>query len=233
LASLGQYFYSTGTNSAWVHLYAQGTVNLIVDGREVGLRQVTKYPWDGKVKIEVGIDHLQTFTLHLRVPGWCEGWQLRINDIPLKNLQPKNGYLAIEREWQAGDMVTYEMQMPIQTLWAHPAVRHLRGKLAIQRGPIVYCLEGADLGKITLDRIALNSQQISLGNFESEYVDKLLGGVCILRGTASLMDESGWTATLYRHEPPSSQPVDIKAIPYYAWNNRGPGEMRVWIQASP
>jgi len=231
LASLGQYFYSTGNNSAWVHLYAQGTVNLKVAGRDVRLRQITKYPWDGEVKIEVCVDHPQTFTLRLRVPGWCDGWQFSINDIPVKNLQAQNGYLAIEHEWQPGDMVTYEMQMPIQTVWAHPAVRHLQGKLAIQRGPIVYCLEGVDLGKIALDRIGLNSQQFLSDKFEVEYIDNLLGGVCVLRGTASLVDDSGWTARLYRHEPPSSQPMDIMAIPYYAWNNREPGEMRVWIRA--
>jgi hypothetical protein len=233
LASLGQYFYSTGTNSAWVHLYAQGTANLIIDGREVRLRQITNYPWDGEVKIEIGVEYSQTFTLYLRVPGWCEDWQLSINDVPMKGLQLQNGYLAIEYEWQPNDMVTYKMEMPIQTIWAHPAVRYLQGRLAIQRGPIVYCLEGTDHEHITLDRIALNPQQISSGKFEVEYIDNLLGGVCVLRGTASLMDETVWTGTLYRHEPPSSQPVAITAIPYYAWSNRQPGEMRVWFRESP
>ncbi|MGZ9224522.1 MAG: glycoside hydrolase family 127 protein [Anaerolineales bacterium] len=231
LASLGQYFYSTGINSVWVHLYAQGTVSLKVAECDVNLRQITKYPWDGDVKIEIGVDHPKIFTLRLRVPGWCEGWQLRINGIPMTNLQPQaNGYLAIEREWQSGDVVIYEMEMPVQTVWAHPAVRHLQGRMAIQRGPIVYCLEGVDHEKITLDRIALDPQQILSGEFGVEYVDNLLGGICILRGQGALVDEKGWDHTLYRHKQPSSTIVDIIAIPYYAWNNRDPGEMRIWFR---
>ena len=231
LASLGQYFYSTGTNSAWVHLYAQGTANLKVAGRDVRLRQVTKYPWDGEVKIEIGVDHPQIFTLHLRVPGWCEGWQLRINGVPVTDLQSQaNGYLAIGREWQPDDVVEYKMEMPIQTVWANPAVRYLQGRMAIQRGPVVYCLEGVDHGKITLDRIALNPQQILSGKFGVEYVDNLLGGICVLRGQGTLVNENGWDEMLYRHEQPASKPVDIMAIPYYAWNNREPGEMRIWIR---
>jgi DUF1680 family protein len=234
LASLGQYFYSTGTNNVWVHLYAQGAVNLKVDGRDVRLHQVTKYPWDGEVKIEIGVDHPQIFTLHLRVPEWCESWQLRVNDVPVTNLQTRaNGYLTIEREWQSGDVVVYEMAMPVQTVWAHPAVRHLQGRMAIQRGPIVYCLEGVDHEKITLDQIVLDPQQILSGKFGVEYIDNLLGGICILRGKGTLVDETGWDDTLYRHGPPLSKPVDITAIPYYAWGNRDPGEMRIWFRTLP
>ena len=234
LASLGQYFYSTGIGNIWVHLYAQGTANLKVDQRDVTIHQETNYPWDGEVKFEIGVDHPQIFTLRLRVPGWCEGWQLRINGAPVTNLQPQaNGYLAIEREWQPGDVVMYGMEMPVQTVWAHPAVRHLQGRLAIQRGPIVYCLEGVDHGKIALDRIALDPQQILSGEFGVEYVKNFLGGICILRGQGTLFDENGWEATLYRHEQPSSKPVDIMAIPYYAWGNRDPGEMRIWMRGLP
>lgn len=231
LASLGQYFYSTGTNSAWVHLYAQGTVTLKVAGSEVRLRQITNYPWSGDVKIEIGVDHPQVFTLYLRLPGWCDDWHLQINGVLIMNLQPRaNGYLTIEREWQSDDIVTYEMEMPIQTVWANPAVRQLHGKIAVQRGPIVYCLEGMDHGNIALERIALDSQQLSSGKFEIDYVNTLLGGICILQGQGILVDENGWDNTLYRHEHPSSKPIDILAIPYYVWGNRDPGEMRVWIQ---
>jgi len=232
LASLGQYFYSTGMNSAWIHLFAQGTAELKIDGREVRLRQLTNYPWDGEVKVEIGIDRPQTFTLHIRVPGWCEKWQLSINNVPVKNIQPKNGYIKIEREWHPDDVLTYNMEMPIQAVWAHPAVRYLQGRLAIQRGPLVYCLEGTDHKNIALDRIALNPEQFSAGKFEVQYMDNLLNGICVLRGTASLIDEGTWTDSLYRHAPPSFQSVDITVIPYYAWCNREPSEMRVWVQST-
>lgn len=214
-----------------MHLYAQGRVNLKIGGIDVRLRQITNYPWDGNVIIEIGVDHPQFFTLHLCVSGWCEGWQLRINNIPVTNMQPQvNGYLAIESEWKSGDIVMYEVEIPLQTIWDHPAVRHLQGRVAIQRGQIVYCLEGMDHGSITLDRITLDPQQILSGEFKVEYIDNLLGGICILRGQGTLVDENGWNAILYRHEKPSSTMIDVIAIPYYAWSNREFGEMRIWFR---
>jgi DUF1680 family protein len=233
LASLGQYFYSTGGNAVWVHLYAQGTATLTVAGRDVRVRQVTKYPWDGEVKFEMGVAQPHTFTLHLRVPGWCERWILRINDVPVTDLYPQtNGYLGLDREWRPGDVVEYRMDMPIQTVWAHPAVRYLQGRLALQRGPIVYCLEGIDHEGIILDRIAIDPKQVLSSGFDVEPRDDLLGGVRVLRGTARVIDDNGWEDKLYRHQAPSSKAMRITAVPYGVWDNRAPGEMRVWLRAS-
>jgi len=231
LASLGRYLYSTGANDVWVHLYAAGSAKLRVNGRDVTLRQVTRYPWEGNVKFMIGVAAPQTFTLHLRMPGWCERWQLRINGAPATNQPQPNGYLAINREWHPGDVVELTMEMPIQTIWANPAVRYLQGRFAIQRGPLVYCLEGVDHGGIVLDRIAMDPKQV-LNEFGVEQRDDLLGGVSVLRGKASVVDESGWEGTLYRHTGPSSKQMDVTAVPYYAWDNRAPGEMRVWVRAT-
>jgi uncharacterized protein len=232
LASLGQYFYSTGANDVWVHLFAQGTARLKVAGRDVSVRQMTHYPWTGEVKIEIGVAQPQTFTLHLRVPGWCEHWTLHLNDVLLVDVHPQsNGYLALDREWRPGDSVTYRMDMPIQTVWAHPAVRYLQGRLALQRGPIVYCLEGVDHEGIVLDRIAIDPKQVLSNDFEAEYRADLLGGVSVLRGTARMIDDVGWEDKLYRHTEPSSKALRLTAVPYYAWDNRASGEMRVWLRA--
>ena len=229
LASLGQFFYSTGRSDIWVHLFAQGTAKLKVDGSDVSIQQVTRYPWDGDVNLYVRIANPQTFTLHLRVPGWCGGWQLRINGTPVTDVRPQaNGYVAIAREWHPDDIVEYRMEMPVQTVWAHPAVKDLQGHIALQCGPIVYCFEEVDHGGI-LDRIALNPKQVLSNNFEKEYQENLLGGVNILRGKGRLMDAQGWDGVLYRYEEPSWKDTDVMAIPYYAWNNRAPGKMRVWI----
>jgi len=123
------------------------------------------------------------------------------------------------------------MEMPLQTVWAHPAVRYLQGRLAIQRGPIVYCLEGVDHGGIILDRIAIDPKQVSSNEFGVEHQGHLLGGVSLLRGKANVVDESGWEGRLYRSKEPSSKHTELTAIPYYAWDNRAPGEMRVWVRA--
>jgi len=231
LASLGQYFYSTSPNHMWVHLYAQGVASLEVDGNEVQVRQITNYPWDGEVKLEISVDHPRTFTVSLRVPDWCDEWQLEINGVSESNRWVQNGYLTIERTWQDGDTLTYTMQMPIQVIKAHPSVRDLQGKFALQRGPLVYCIEGTDHPGTSLDFISVNPQQILAGQFQVEHQDDFLGGISILRGAAEVMDESEWRGKLYRHTRPLSRPIEITAIPYYAWSNREPGEMRVWLRS--
>jgi DUF1680 family protein len=230
LASLGGYLYSTGQSDIWVHLYTGSEVNLRVDGRPVTLRQVTRYPWEGKVRFEVGVQTPQTFTLHLRVPAWCEEWSLRVNGTKIK-LQPKeNGYLSVQREWQPGDVVEYEMHTLIQAVWANPAVRQLEGRIALQRGPLVYCLEGADHGGVILDRLAVRPDDVLSGKFSADYQAELLGGVTTLRGPGSILEAEGWGETLYRSRPPASRQVEITAVPYFAWDNREPGEMRVWLR---
>jgi DUF1680 family protein len=232
LASVGSYFYSTGENAVWVHLYAQGSVILKLNEHDVSLRQVTKYPWDGKVRFEIGIAQPQKFTLHLRVPGWCEGWRLGINGKPSPEIKPQaNGYLAIEREWHPGDLVEYDMEMPIQIVWAHPSVRSLQGRVAIQRGPLVYCLEGMDQQGIALDRIEVEPEAFLSNKFIIEHKEDLLGGISLLSGEARIIDENGWDGKLYLNRELPTKPIEIKAIPYYAWDNRAPGEMRVWLRA--
>jgi DUF1680 family protein len=230
LAGVGGYFYSTGENSAWIHLYAQGSARLSIKGNAITLRQETQYPWDGAVKIEVRLDRPQTFSLRLRVPGWCEHWQASINGTPVAGLKfHSNGYLAIEREWHSGDVVSYRMEMPIQTVWAHPNLRDLQSKLALQRGPMVYCLEGVDNARVPLSHVALDPIHVHSGEFGPQQEDDLLGGVSVIYGKGSVASESGWKGVLYRNRKPSVKYIGIKAIPYYAWDNREPGEMRVWL----
>ncbi len=229
LASVGSYFYSTGENAVWVHLYGQGSVLLKLTEHDLSIHQVTKYPLDGKVKFEISIAQPQKFTLHLRVPGWCEVWHFGINGKPFPEIKPQsNGYLAIEREWYPGDVVEYEMEMPIRAVWAHPAVRSLHGQVAIERGPLVYCLEGIDQLGIALDRIEVEPEAI-LSKFTIEYREDLLGGINMLHGEANLVDENSWKGKLYGFRKPSARSIEIRAIPYYAWDNRASGEMRVWL----
>jgi DUF1680 family protein len=232
LASLGGYFYSTGINDVWVHLFAQGNVKLKIKGRDLSLDQVTNYPWDGEVKLKMGLTAPQNLTLHLRVPGWCERWHLRVNGTPVTNPNPQtNGYLEIDREWHPGDVVEYQMEMPIRSVWAHPAVRDLQGRMAIQRGPIIYCLEGVDHRGFVLDQIAVDPKDVS-SEFGTEHQDNLLGGVNIIQGKGAVVNEKGWKGMLYRYRGPSLKFMEIKAIPYYAWDNRTPGEMRVWLRST-
>jgi DUF1680 family protein len=232
LASLGGYFYATGPGAAWVHLYAQSTARLEVDGKPLTLRQVTRYPWQGNIELQLQLAAPQAFTLHLRLPGWCENWQAELNGaaLPGSILQP-NGYLAIQREWRDGDRLRLELELPIRPVWANPAVPQLQGRLALQRGPLVYCLEAVDHPDGPLDRISVDAAQARAG-FQAAWQADLLGGVVTLHGEGRLASTEGWGNALYRPHPPAQQPVSLTAIPYYAWDNRAPGEMRVWLRAS-
>lgn len=228
IASIGKYFYSTGPGSLWIHLFAGNTVNAEIDGNKVTVKQETMYPWEGSVRLGLGLQKPQTFTLHLRVPGWCKAYHLNINGKKV-DIQPgANGYLAITREWKDGDTVLYEMEMPIQAVFANPAVRHLEGRVAIQRGPVVYCLEGVDHGGIILDQISVNREDID--KFSVRQRPDLLGGVAVIEGQGKVIDDASWAGGLYGSEPLEEREIKLTMIPYCVWDNREPGEMRVWMR---
>jgi len=233
LASLGDFFYSTSEDGLWVHLFAGSQARIESSNQPIFIRQETNYPWSGAVRFIIDMPSQQApqpFTLHLRLPGWCKEYTLKINGSPHSAQPDPSGYLAIRRDWQSGDQVDYEMKMPIRPVFANPAVRLLEGRLAIQRGPLVYCLEGIDNAGILLDRLSLDPQTISR-TFTEEYRADLLGGVTVIHGKGYAIDEAGWQDELYREEPPTEREVEITAVPYCVWDNRAPGEMRVWLRA--
>ncbi len=231
LASLGNYFYSTGDAGLWVHLYAQNSAAVEVAGQPVQVRVASQYPWDGEISLTITPAQPQQFSLHLRIPGWCNQWRLQVNGAPVTEPAPEDGYVTISRTWRQGDRVELSLAMPPQPVFAHPQVRQMQGRLAIQRGPIVYCMEGIDNGEIGLDRISLAAGAVE--NFTPEYRADLLGGVVVLHGQGRVLQEDGWDSdTLYRMGRASaSAPVAVNAIPYAVWDNRAPGEMRVWFRA--
>ncbi len=228
LASLGQYIYATNGADVAVHLYIQGNVRLTLRGQRVVLRQHTDYPWDGTVTLTVETDHPVTFGLRLRLPGWRRDGALRVNgaDFDLSNAAHVNrGYVRIEREWRNGDRVELAFPMPVERLYAHPDVADDAGLVALQRGPLIYCLEEAD-NPVPLHRVALPPHTPLVARRE----DASLGDIVVIGAQACASDEEGWDGVLYRTTPPSPKPFDMTAIPYYAWDNRNGGRMRVWLR---
>jgi DUF1680 family protein len=227
LASLGKYVYAQSAADAVIHLYVQGSGQFQLGGQAVTLRQATRYPWDGAVALQVELERPAQFGLRLRLPGWCAAPRVSVNGAPVDlGANVENGYLRIERTWQSGDQVTLDLPMPVERVYAHPAVAADVGRVALRRGPLVYCLEQADhdvpIGQIVLPQTAELAAQ-----FEPE----LLGGVVTIAGPALALDDAGWDGTLYRTTPPASQPTAIRAIPYYAWDHRAPGAMQVWTRS--
>jgi DUF1680 family protein len=149
-----------------------------------------------------------------------------LHGLPL-NPAIEKGYARIEREWQPGDQLTLELPMQIERLHAHPAVAADQGQVALRRGPLVYCVEQAD-HEAPIDRLFLPDTAELTHSYDAE----LLGGVVTLGGTAAALDDAGWEDTLYRSAPPATRPAELRAIPYYAWDNRTPGAMRVWLRRS-
>ncbi|GCE08938.1 glycoside hydrolase family 127 protein [Dictyobacter aurantiacus] len=224
LMSLGQYVYTANDTDIFTHLYIQGTGKLSIAGRDVTLRQETHYPWDGAVSLAVTLAEPATFGLNLRIPGWCQDAQLSVNGETVALDQLQKGYARIEKRWQSGDQVVLNLTMPVARVYAHPDVREDINCVALQRGPLVYCLEGTD-NAVPLHHIRLPEA----ATLESHFEPELLGGIAVIQAPATAVDSTDWSDTLYKTTPPQSHPHTLTAIPYYVWDQRQPGEMRVWI----
>ncbi|TPL93248.1 glycoside hydrolase family 127 protein [Mesorhizobium sp. B2-3-11] len=226
VASIGSYFYSLADDALAVHLYGDSTARFDISGVPVTLAQASRYPWDGAVEITVEPQAPVAFTLHLRVPGWSPSAKLEINGeaVDLEELT-SDGYAAIRRNWTKGDRVRLDLEMPIERLYANPEVRQDAGRVALSRGPLIYCVEATDndtsLHRLTLPRTA---------GIEAHDEPDLLGGVVTLSATAQADAGDGWRDGLYRSEPPAKVETRLTAIPYFAWDNREPGEMLVWLR---
>ena len=221
LTSLEEYIATEDGETVYLHLYAGGEVR--TDG--LVLRVDTRYPWEGHVRIEVEADAPVRKALALRVPGWCRRWSVMVNG-EFVETAPVDGYVRVEREWRSGDAVVLELDMPARVVRANPRVREDIGKAALQRGPVVYCLEEADNGA-DLHLAKLNADSPVEVTWEPE----TLGGVVTLVSDGWRESASGWGDALYDdRDAPEAVPVKLRWIPYYAWANRGVGEMRVFLR---
>jgi DUF1680 family protein len=226
IASIGQYVYSQSETEAIVHLYVQGSGELDLGGRKVVIEQRTDYPWKEKVTLRIRPEEPAEFTLALRVPGWCRGATARIGrkSLPLGR-RTRDGYARWRRRWRSGDELTLTLPMPVERIEANPAVVPDAGRVALQRGPMVYCLEAVD------NDANLNDILLPRGSrLEATFDADLLGGVSAIKGRARRIDRAGWEGALYRPAGSRTRPVTFRAVPYCVWDNRKPGEMLVWIR---
>jgi len=231
IPSVPGYAYAVGDEGPYVNLFVEGEATLDLGGKQVRIEQKTRYPWDGKVEITVSPDaEGQEFALHVRVPGWSRGqaWPsdlysyleqnsdqptLAVNGEPIA-IDPEKGYAVIERAWQPGDKVTLSLPMPARRVIANEKVAADRGRVALLRGPLVFCVEGVDVEGGTVDDLVL----LDDAPLTSEFRGDLLGGVEVVQSEAKRIAADS-----------TSTNVPLTAIPYYAWANRGKGEMAVWL----
>lgn len=208
-----------------MHLYIEGNARMSIGGVRVFVRQKTQYPWDGAIEIRVEPDQPLEFALRLRIPGWCRSARLQINaaELDISTLMDR-GYAHVRRRWQKADVVKLYLSMPVERIYAHPEVAADIGRVALKRGPIVYCLEGAD-NEAPVGRIALPRSS----PVEARFKRNLLCGVGVLTAQA-LAARSSEHDALYTTDPPDMRPTTLQAIPYSFWSNRDSEEMSVWIR---
>ncbi len=229
LASLGYYAYSQGDDSLYVNLYMGSEIDFSVAGQNISLAVDSAYPWREEITLRVFPEEDSArFTLGLRIPGWCRNPQLALNGQKIAAAANcSDGYVKLDRIWQKGDRLQLILPMPVERIKAHPRVRDAMGKVALQRGPIVYCLEEADNGP-NLPAIALARDTEWTVAMENEF---LPSGIPVIYGKGLRLSDVDWQSALYRPAGEEREEnVAIKAIPYFLWSNRQPGEMLVWIR---
>ncbi len=231
-AALPGYFYSTSKDGIYVHLYDNSELDWhLENGTGLKITQKTNYPWDGSVEIGVTPAVATEFTFYVRIPGWAERARVSVNGKPVAGSKPGE-YLPIQRRWAAGDVVHLKLEMVPQVIEANPHVVEDAGRVAVQRGPLVYCLEQLDQPSgVKLDDVALDLGRKTTGEFRSEFRSDLLGGVVVLEYPgASLEFGSAHEAlySTYKPDTPKNKPVALTFIPYYAWANREATPMQVW-----
>src|SRR5690606_33047515 len=180
---------------------------------------------DGNIQLRIELANPAEFSVRLRIPDWCHTYTLHANGEPY-NTVSSQGYVSIQREWQNGDTIALSLDMPVERVYAHPLVSANRGRVALQRGPLVYCLEGVDNGE-QVDTIVLPREAELKAHFEPD----LLGGVVVIEADAlrAVIPESVDGIPYYQTEPQYAH-FHIRAIPYYAWDNRTEGDLLVWIR---
>ena len=227
VSSLEDYIASVRGSALYIHLYTGGDLEASVDGNPVRLETQTNYPWDGRIAITATPETPVSFTLNLRVPGWCSAWALKLNGRPVSPAVT-GGYLSLDRLWNPGDRLELSLEMPVSFISANPRIREDAGKVAVSRGPLVYCLEEADNGR---DLHLLRLGKVRPEECRADWKPGKLEGIVEITTPGLREDAGGWGDTLYSAgKEISSSPVSLTWIPYYAWANRSPGEMLVWIR---
>ena len=202
LPSIGNYIYASSNDALWVNLYIGNTGQIRIGETDILLKQETNYPWDGLVKLTISTSQPLEKEIRLRIPDWCKTYDLSINGKKIK--VPKEKGYAVIKDWKSQDVIALDMDMPVEIVAADPHVKENFGKRAIQRGPLVYCMEEIDNPEY-FDQIQLSPST----TFQTAFVSDILNGIKTIKTNGRAQ-----SATF---------------IPYYAWDNRKAGKMRVWI----
>jgi len=235
LPEIGSTIYRKRDKEIYINQFIGNKAKISVAGQEISLKMETDYPWEGSVSLEIDPETPVEFALHIRIPGWARGELLpgglyhyvgenknplkevilKVNGKAMQNIELERGYAVVHRKWEKGDKVELVLPMQIRVISSNPRIEDNQGKIVIMRGPLVYCIEETDNKNYFQEGI---EAYVIPSGFKAEYRKDLLDGVVRIHGMASV--------------DATKRNVDITAIPYYAWCNRGEGQMRVWLPYS-
>jgi DUF1680 family protein len=227
IAEVSDYAYNVSDKGLWVNLYGGNKLSTqLKDGSPIKLTQTTDYPWNGRVDMRLDNVPQKEFSIFLRIPGWCKNAALLVNGKPSAIKLIPGTYAEIARQWKAGDEITLNMPMSVTFMEANPLVEETRNQVAVKRGPVVYCLESADLpkGEKVAD-IALSSKT----NLKPLPIKIANSNIMSLTGSADVRNKQNWHNKLYQEAALNNTTINIRLIPYYAWDNRGHVNMETWL----
>jgi DUF1680 family protein len=230
-ASLPGYFYSTSAEGVYVHFYDNSEMKWrLASGNPLTMHQSTQYPWEGTVEISVAPASPEEFTLFVRIPGWSKQNSVKVNGKEIAGARA-GAYLPVRRRWTSGDKLVLSFDMRPQVVHANPAVADDRGRIALQRGPVVYCMEQLDQLEASRDSSIFPRYTAHVTENTTELYDaSLLDGVVVLQHPGALLPAAA--PALYQAALPEAaagKDTKLKMIPYYAWSNRDLSAMQVWI----
>jgi len=231
-SSLPGYFYSTSKDGLYVHLYDNSTLDWhLEDGHAIKVQQKTNYPWQGSVKLTLTPAQAEDFTFYVRVPAWANKATIAVNGETQRGTKAGE-YYAIRRTWKPGDTVALDFPMETELVASNLRVAEDRGRVAVGRGPIIYCMEGTDQSRgVALSDVAININERAGNKFQDEFKADMLGGIQLLRHEGRVYEGSSAEMPLYMStdlRPAKTRPQNLTFIPYYVWANRQPSPMQVW-----
>lgn len=242
IPSFPGYMYAVKDRNLYVNLFAGNTATMQVGGKQVVLEQQTNYPWDGDISIKVMKNQAKAFRMLIRIPGWVDrqpvpsdlyrfsddvqgSYTVKVNGRPVEG-QLENGYLAIDRQWKKGDVVSVQLDMPVRTVKADQHVKADQGRTAVERGPLVYCAEGADNQGFCIFNFLVPRQP------RFTVVDRQISGQRDVNFSVKAIEVEGQAVDTDAAGKVKAQSATLTMIPYYAWNHRGTGLMQVWLPQS-
>lgn len=226
LAQVNNYAYNVSEKGLYVNLYGSNDLKTKSSkGELIEIEQKTNYPWDGNITLKIVKAPKKDFSIFVRIPGWSTNSEIKINGKKVSADLKSGSYAELSKNWKKGDVIEFNIPMPVELMQANPLVEETKNQVAVKRGPVVYCIESADLSEKTdINSIVLdvnstfNTEKFNLKNREV---------VCI-KGKA-FVEDTNWTKALYKPLNRDKKQIDITLVPYYSWGNRGKGEMTVWM----